>query len=132
DQPAKASITFLRYSLNLALRTKGGLLTPTAIELTSEELRHIKLSETVSHLRFQPTPAWRKSVIFGRRTTPFISMEGEGNNRVIRLHQEGHQGRTLNQSAGTIPRTVLSTTNAENPTALLARREMQSWRLLQL
>jgi predicted ATPase len=32
-----------------------------------------------------------------------------------------------------LPRTVLSTTNAdENPTALMAKREMQSWRLLQL
>lgn len=32
-----------------------------------------------------------------------------------------------------LPRTVLSTTNAaESPTALLAKREMQSWRLLQL
>jgi predicted ATPase len=132
DQPAKASITFLRYSLDLALRAKDGSLTPASIELTREELKHIKLSEAVSHLRFPHSPAWRKSVVSGRRTTPFISTEGEGAGRVIRLHQEGHQGRTLNQSAGTIPRTVLSTTNAENPTVLLARREMQSWRLLQL
>jgi len=35
--------------------------------------------------------------------------------------------------AFTLPRTVLSSTNAvESPTALLARREMRSWRLLQL
>ena len=35
--------------------------------------------------------------------------------------------------AANLPRTVLSASNAaESPTALLARREMQSWRLLQL
>lgn len=42
-------------------------------------------------------------------------------------------GKTLSRRAANLPRTVLSTTNAtETPTALLARREMESWRLLQL
>jgi predicted ATPase len=50
------------------------------------------------------------------------------------LHQDGGgAGRPREHLAETLPRTVLSTTNAiESPTALLARREMQSWRLLQL
>ena len=39
----------------------------------------------------------------------------------------------MTRSAASLPRTVLSAANAtESPTALLARREMQSWRLLQL
>ncbi len=42
-------------------------------------------------------------------------------------------GRPQRRLASTLPRTVLSATNAaESPTALLVRREMQSWRLLQL
>ena len=54
--------------------------------------------------------------------------------RVIKLHQDrGGGGRPLARSAADLPRTVLSVANAtENPTALVARREMQSWRLLQL
>src|SRR5437660_8925617 len=42
-------------------------------------------------------------------------------------------GKPARRLAASLPRTVLSATNAaENPTALLARKEMQSWRLLQL
>src|SRR4249920_2782424 len=48
----------------------------------------------------------------------FIRTKGPEGNRIV--------------SARQLPRTVLSTTNAaEAPTALVARREMQSWRLLQ-
>ena len=51
----------------------------------------------------------------------------------MRLSQDGNQGRPKSIRASQLPRTVLSTTNsAESPTALLARRELQSWRLLQL
>lgn len=53
--------------------------------------------------------------------------------RVIKLHQDGVAGRPLSRAAASLPRTVLSSTNAaESPTALMARREMQSWRLLQV
>ncbi len=131
-QTAKAGMTFLRYVIELALRTKEGALTPYSVELTKEELKHINISDARENLRFRPSKDWIKSVIRGRRTTPFISTEGEGTSRVIKLHQDQHGGRTLNQSAGTIPRTVLSSASAENPTVLLARRELQSWRLLQL
>jgi predicted ATPase len=49
------------------------------------------------------------------------------------MHQDGSGGRPTSRLASTLPRTVLSTAYAaESPTALLARREMQSWRLLQL
>jgi len=42
-------------------------------------------------------------------------------------------GKPLSRSAKNLLRTVLSVANAaERPTVLLARREMQSWRLLQL
>ena len=52
---------------------------------------------------------------------------------IIKRHQDGNGGRTLRHAAINLPRTVLSASNAaESPTALVARREMQSWRLLQL
>src|SRR5205823_8189316 len=82
--------------------------------------------------------AWRRSAVSGRRTTPFIStnpgdgIEG-GKERVIMMHQEGRGGKPAPRRATSLPRTVLSAANAaESPTTLLARREMQSWRLLQL
>jgi predicted ATPase len=135
-QEAKASITFLRYSLTLALRPDDSLRSPGSLELVKEELVHINLSEAHRHLLFpHHAGTWRRSVVQGERRVPyFISTGGEGANRVIRLHQDGgSSGRPLSRLATNLPRTVLSVASAaESPTALLARREMQSWRLLQL
>ena len=78
---------------------------------------------------------WRKSVVRGRRSARhFISTEGEDENRVIKLHQDGgSSGRPLRLPAANLPRTVLSVANAaESPTVLIARREMESWQLVQL
>ncbi|AGY59921.1 AAA family ATPase [Gloeobacter kilaueensis] len=135
-QTGKASITFLQYSLNLAYRTDSALRSLGSLEITKEELTHITLGDASKHLLFpHSAKLWRRSVITGKRHSPyFISTEGEGDYRVIKLHQDGgSSGRPLSRSAINLPRTVLSVTNAaESPTALLARREMQSWRLLQL
>ncbi len=69
----------------------------------------------------------------GARRSPFISTEGEGEGIVIKLHQDQVKGRTLSRSAANLPRTVLSSANAaESPTVLCARREMESWQILQL
>ncbi len=134
-QEAKATFTFLRYSLVLAYRVDERLPLPGSFELVKESLEHIKLGEASRHLRFKHRAKdWRNSVVKGRRAAPFIStVEPEGQ-RVVRLHQDGGSGgRPQSFSAKNLPRTVLSTANAlESPTALLARREMQSWRLLQL
>ena len=52
---------------------------------------------------------------------------------MIKLHQDRSKGRPLVRAAAILPRTVLSVANAaESPTVLCARREMQSWRILQL
>ena len=69
----------------------------------------------------------------GGAGSEFISTEGEGRERVIKLHQDGGGGRPLGRRAVDLPRTILSATNAaESPTACLVRREMRSWQLLQL
>ena len=133
-QRAKATMTFLRYSVSIAYREDDNSLRSSgSLELIKEELVRITQTEAPSRLLFPHQKTWRDSAIRGRRASPFISTEGEGEDRVIKLHQDGKGGRTLRRSAGNLPRTVLSVSNAaESPTALLARREMQSWRLLQL
>lgn len=133
-QPAKSSITFLRYAVELNYRKDDSLLSLGSLELVREELVHINLGDAREHLPFPHKGEWRKSAIRGRRTSPFISTEGEGASRVIKLHQDGGStGRPRLLLAVDLPRTVLSAANAaESPTALMARREMQSWQLLQL
>jgi predicted ATPase len=134
-QEAKAKITFLRYKIILGYRVdkQGGL------ELLYEKLSHINLGEASGHLLFQHKPGtWRNSAVKGRRSgVAFISTDEKpekGTERIIELHADGEGGgRPRQVLAANLPRTVLSTVNAsENPTALMAKREMQSWRLLQL
>lgn len=135
-QTARASITFLRYSLTLAKRREETHSHLGPLEIVKEELRHINLGEAYKHLLFpHRASTWRKSAVVGSRRSPFfISTEGEGASRVVHIHQDsGGGGRPRSISAATLPRTVVSASNAaENPTTLIARREMQSWRLLQL
>lgn len=135
-QTAKASITFLRYSLALAKRKDETYSHLGPLEIVREELRHINLGEAYKHLLFpHRASSWRKSAVVGSRRTPyFISTEGEGRNRIIHIHQDsGGGGMPRSLPAATLPRTVINAANsAETPTALVARREMQSWRLLQL
>jgi predicted ATPase len=135
-QEARAKITLLRYRIALRYRPEkqGGL------ELIYEKLSHINLGEASGHLLFRHTAgSWRNSAVKGRRSgVAFISTEErtteKGAERVIELHADGEGGGRPRQIlAANLPRTVLSTVNAaENPTALLAKRELQSWRLLQL
>jgi predicted ATPase len=131
-QEAGAAITFLKYLLKLGMGSSG-------LCIRREELTHITLGDARAHLPFPHTPAWRRSVVQGRRTSPFISTELREGVTYIKLHQDlGKEdykggGRPRFHVAEKLPRTVLSNANAaESATAVLARREMQSWRLLQL
>jgi predicted ATPase len=131
NQEARAAITFLRYLLILGIG-------PSGLSIRREELTHITLGEARRHLPFPHSPAWRRSVVQGRRTSPFISTEERDGATYIKLHQDLGKdymggGRPRSHVAEKLPRTVLSNVNAaESATAVLARREMQSWRLLQL
>lgn len=131
---AEATSTFLRYTLNLAYRENPSLGSLGSLEVLKEKLDYIKIGESPKHLLFPHKPAWRHSVIHStRKGKSFISTEGEGADHIVVLHQDGGgRGRPLWQ-VKTLSRTALSTVNtSESPTALLARREMQSWLLLQL
>ena len=133
-QQVKATTTLLRYRVVLAYRADSP--SPLGhLELIEERLDHLKLGDWGKHLKFADhRKDWRDSVLKGKRTVPFISTTIQEGNRVIKVHQDGGNGvspRTI--LAENLPRTVLSTiSTAQRPTALLARREMQSWCLFQL
>ena len=135
-QEATASITFLRYSLELAYRGPSDRGTAGSLEITKEELIHIPQGAAAKHLLFpHRAKDWRRSVVRGQRRVPyFISTEEDGGQKIIKLHQDGgSSGRPLRRSATNLPRTVLSVANAaESPTVVVARREMEAWRMLQL
>ncbi|MCX6636396.1 MAG: AAA family ATPase [Acidobacteria bacterium] len=138
---AAARSTLLQYSLSLAYRRDEGAGALGSLEVRREELRHLNISDAGKHLLFLQEPAdlwrksasWRKSAVFGKagRGAPFISTDGQS--KTVKVHQDGESGRPRSFPAPGLLRTALSGTNsAETPTALLAKREMQSWRLLQL
>ncbi len=132
-QEAEATSTFLRYSVELAHRKTEGNASSGGLELRKEELHHINTTEASQHLEFPHAREWRESVLRGRRTVPYISTPEPSR---IQLHQDrggSGGGRPAPFLASSLPRTVLSSVNAaETRTAVLARREMQSWRRLQL
>jgi predicted ATPase len=134
-QQAKASSTFVQYAVSLRYRRDESARALGSLELVKEELKHITLGEAARHLPFNPSRAWRNSVITNARRTPkYISTEGTGPDRVINVHQDGgSSGKPQKLRAANLPRTILSAANsAESPTATLVKREMQSWRLLHL
>jgi predicted ATPase len=134
-QLAKASTTFVQYTLALTY-TEGNTSGPLgSLRIKEEKLVHINLGDALKHLPFTHSKKWRESVVLGRRTaSAYISTDIHGNNTTIKVHQDGgSSGKPRTSLAETLPRTLLSASNAaESPTALITRREMQSWRLLQL
>ncbi len=135
-QHARATANYLRYTLALRYREpEDGLSSPRGpLEIEREELVHIRSGRAAQRLLFPHTPRWRNSALSIRhRTPPFISTSVEDGRRIIKLHQDGgSSGRALSNPA-TQPRTVLSVARAsESPTVLCAKREMESWMLLQL
>ena len=140
-QTGRPTVSFLQYSLTIRLRSSAGNgANPNPLEIVHEKLVHIKKGDAHVHLLFKhDARAWRNAVVTGRRGgIAFISTtEKEAGGGIIKLHQDAQDakggGRAFERAASTLPRTVLSSaTAAESPTALCARREMQSWRLLQL
>ncbi len=134
-QPAKATATFLRYVVELGYRASSSGVGGESLELLNEHLTYIPRAEWKKCIKFPHSDGWRDSAVqFSKRTAPYISTKEVGGESRVLLHRgDGVLGKTIQRPAQQLPRTVLSATNAsESPTALLARREMQSWRLLQL
>lgn len=140
DRPAKPTATFLEYTLELRLSdTPTDQLSADPIYIEREELRAINSSEANKHLGFARPQPWIKQHIFGpgNKRTPFISTEISGNpgQPAIKLFSDQTErgGPPFLVPARKSPQTIVSGVNSSShPTALAARSELRSWRLLQL
>ncbi len=136
-QAAKGKTTFVRYELEVRHReTLDERQQYGEIQILRESLMPLPISKAFSALGFVHSPAWRQSVITGRRTVPFISTAAKGDEIIIKVHQDGEGrrglGRAYERPARKLPRTVLSSAAADNPTMMCVKAEMRSWELLQL
>ena len=117
-QTATASITLIRYRLEIILRAGRPDDLRPVLQIASEDLDYVSIGDARKSLPFRPSAKWVRSVVHGRRTSPFISTDRSGSDVTIRLHQDGRAGRAKEFLASLLPRTVLSTVNAaESPTA---------------
>ncbi len=124
-QEAEADATLLRYRLTLG--ADGG-----GLAVRREELEALSPKEADRLLAFPHSASWRRSAVLERaRQVRFISTTTMAGTVQVRLRQT--RGRPLLHQAGKLTATSLSSaTAAVNPTAALTRREMRSWRVLQL
>jgi predicted ATPase len=120
-QEATTPTTLLRY--HLTLRYRGDHQPHLPLEIVAERLE----PGEVADIAFPYSAEWLSSAVQQGGQGPFISTEGD---QIIRWSAPG-TAKPLNASA--LPRTVVSAAvSAHDSALLLARREMQSWRLLQL
>lgn len=145
DREAKPTATFVEYTLELRFNPSAAdATTKDPIYIEREELRAKRSSDAAKELHFDPGSAWIKRHVDGpgKRTAPFIETKPvkDTDQNVIVLRGEVQRGEAKKGTgrppeipARKSPQTVLSGVNTiSHATALAARREMQSWRLLQL
>ncbi len=112
-----AKSTLLRYRLTLARRPTAG----DSLLVVDENLARLEKAPPF----FVHTKSWARSVLFGRAEQTLLALD----ERVFFRNKP----KRLPISDISSTSTLLSMENAfGNPTVLAARREMQSWRLLQL
>lgn len=125
------SASFLTYRIELKYVEDGEF--SERIELVSESLTYVPRRTARNRLGFLTTSEFASTAFSGQRRAPYITTELENGSAVIKISQDGNQGRPSQVPAQNSPRTVLGSANTdERPTVLAARREMQSWQLLQL
>lgn len=125
---AQAAISTLRYELAFRLSNEDGI---ERLELAKESLSPIKQEEARRNLGFPSSKRFKDSTVQGRRVGDFISTLDSENGPRIKVHQEGHGGKTVPAPRST--RTVLGgLASSDFPTILAAHREMESWRTLLL
>ncbi len=128
---AKPSTTFLTYRIELKYVNDDTF--NEKIELVSEELTYLPKRDSKKRIGFGCSKEFLASAFIGERRAPFITTTDMHGTPTINVSQDGNSGRPSQIPAQNSPRTVLGSANTdERPTVLAARREMQSWRLLQL
>lgn len=128
---AKPKVTYLTYKLALKYIPANGSA-PEGIELASEYLGFVQKGEARRELGFEVSKDFFNSAYFGTSKNNFIYMD-ESAAGVVKIRQDQTNGQPISIPIAKAGRTVLSNINTiDRPTALAARREMQSWVLLQL
>lgn len=137
---ADTSSSFLRYEVSFryspsspANGSVGGIV------LEREELRPIIEARAARHLKFPHSKSrFRDGAVYNSRHSGsgFISTRNdpETGQPVVMVHQDGgYQARGRPSLANAARRTAVGTENtAATPTVLAAKREMQSWQVLDL
>lgn len=132
NQEAGATTTFLQYELELRWMDEGN---GGRISISTERLEQLPRSKAKAHLGFPFSKQWEREVLVGKRNVPYLSTgTNDQGMLIIKRHQDGgSSGKPQPVPADNLPRTLLSRSDAfEAPTALCARREMESWIQLQL
>lgn len=126
---AKPSATFLTYQIELKYVSDDEY--SERIELVSERLTYLPRSNAKKRIGFDCSKDFFGTALLGERRAPYITTDEATS--IISISQDGNAGRPSQVPAKNSPRTVLGSANTdERPTVLAARREMQSWKLLQL
>ena len=136
DRTATPQATYLQYALELRYDPARAAVGKEPLYIERESLIAKPSSKAAGELRFQTSKVWLKQHLHGpgNRKGAFIeTVPTDHGEPSIQLHGEGKGGRPAPVPARQAPQTVLSGVNTSSyPTTLAAKREMQSWRLLQL
>jgi predicted ATPase len=129
---AKPKVTYLQYKLQLRYVPANGV-NPEGIELAYESLDFIQKGEAKRRLGFPVSQEFFESIYQGSSRIDFIYMDKD-NPSIAKVRQDGGaSGQPISIPIDKAERTILSNINTiDRPTALAARREMQSWINLQL
>jgi predicted ATPase len=137
EREGEPQASLLEYSLTLKWKNKADA-SGDPIVIEKEELRAKSSTQMRKTFDGILDADVAQKFIFGpgNRTTPFIeTIDIETPQPIIKLYGQGqNSGKPPTFVARKTPQTILSGVNSAitHPTQLAARREMQSWRMLQL
>ncbi|NNG25114.1 AAA family ATPase [Telluria aromaticivorans] len=128
----KPKVTYLQYKLGLRYVPASGAR-PEGIELAHESLDFVPKGDAKRQLGFPVSQEFFESIYQGSSRSDFIYIDKE-NSLIAKVRQDGgSSGQPISIPIERAERTILSNINTiDRPTALAARREMQSWINLQL
>ncbi len=131
-QKAEATTAFVSYHLTIKHNEETRNNSKNTLEITNESLRQLNQTDfkrTLNKIGF--SKEWIKSISGGVRRSASAFIESDAQN--VTISQDQTSGRKKTLLLKSLPRTILSTASAiETPTALVCKREMESWRFLQL
>ena len=132
---AKETLKYTRLRYELKLHRFTNAIGMQDVEVSFEKLETIK-HEQDHWLKILPKETadfWRPKVITGRRQTPYIDTSNYNGIQTTVVSQDGSQGKKRLFPLNHASRTVLSSFDSVDFKHILAaKKEMMSWRFLQL